>query len=170
MNRITLYFARWIVVPCFHLAIPAFGITITPPGAGGMAIPFSAVGPASVSKSGVGISCTAVFNGTVDGGGNLRITSAAFSGSSLCRVIKANATSLTPWTGRVDSISQLTIDNASVDVRVILVGGICGPSKISAQITDNESETVIGLNNANLAGNCTISGTLSTTPYLHVTP
>lgn len=144
--------------------------TITPPGAGGAAIPFSAVGPAVVSKSGVDVDCTAVFSGTVDGAGNILITSAAFKGIPVCRMIKASATAAAPWVGKVTSFNQLTIDQVMVNVKTPILGGQCGPSLVGGQIGDSGSETAISLSAAPLAGGCAISATLTTTPYMHVTP
>ncbi|OHX14792.1 hypothetical protein BI347_15730 [Chromobacterium sphagni] len=148
----------------------AGAVTITPPGPGGAAIPFSAVGPATVGKSGVDVDCTAVFSGTVDGSGNVLITSAAFKGIPVCRMIKASATPAAPWVGRVTAATQLVIDNVSVSVNTPILGGQCGPSLVNGQIADSGSETTIALINAPLAGGCAISATLTTTPYMHVTP
>ncbi|WP_152680375.1 activator protein [Chromobacterium subtsugae] len=144
--------------------------TITPPGAGGAAIPFSAVGPATVSKGGVDVDCSAVFSGTVDGAGNILITSAAFKGIPVCRMIKASATASAPWVGRVTAQNQLAIDGVMVNVNTPILGGQCGPSQIAGTITDSGSDTTIGLAAAPLAGGCAISATLTTTPYMRVTP
>ncbi|AXE31559.1 hypothetical protein DK842_17625 [Chromobacterium phragmitis] len=144
--------------------------TITPPGAGGAAIPFSAVGPAVVSKSGIDVDCTAVFSGTVDGAGHVLITSAAFKGIPVCRMIKASATATAPWVGRVTAVNQLVIDQVMVNVNTPILGGQCGPSLVNGRIADSGSETTIELSAAPLAGGCAISATLATTPYMHVTP
>ncbi|OHX16387.1 hypothetical protein [Chromobacterium sphagni] len=62
------------------------------------------------------------------------------------------------------------IDNVSVSVNTPILGGQCGPSLVNGQIADSGSETTIALINAPLAGGCAISATLTTTPYMHVTP
>ena len=151
-------------------AASACAVTITPPGPGGAAMPFSAVGPAKVGKLGVDLDCKAVFSGTVDGYGNVAITSASFSGGVLCKVIKPTASVTAPWTGHLDTATQLTLDNVAVNVKSPIAGGLCGPTKIVGSVADNGSETVIGLDAAQLSGGCSISATLSTTPYMRVTP
>ncbi|WP_156441056.1 activator protein [Burkholderia sp. ABCPW 14] len=147
----------------------AHAAVVTPPGPAGAPIPFTASGPATVSKAGIPIGCTIVFAGTIDGAGKVSVTSAAFSGSALCKVVKANATATSPWTGQVDNPMQLTIDNVLVNVAAPFVGGQCGPSRVTAQIRETDGETTIGLSNVALSGGCAISGALTTTPYLHVT-
>ncbi|QEL55532.1 hypothetical protein [Chromobacterium paludis] len=143
---------------------------VTPPGPGGAAIPFSAVGPAVVGKSGIDVDCNAVFSGTVDGAGNILITSAAFKGIPVCRMIKASASASAPWVGRVTAQNQLVIDGVMVNVNTPILGGQCGPSQVAGTIADSGSDTTIGLSAAPLAGGCAISATLSTTPYMHVAP
>ncbi|WP_157130987.1 activator protein [Burkholderia savannae] len=145
-------------------------VVITPPGSAGAPMPFTASGPATVSKAGIPIGCTIVFTGTIDGAGKLLVTSANFSGSALCKVVKANASVTSPWSGQVDGPNQLTLDNVSVNVNAPLVGGQCGPSKVVAQIREADGETVIGLNNVALSGGCGITGALTTNPYMHVSP
>ncbi|QRR07591.1 activator protein [Burkholderia sp. MS455] len=150
--------------------LPVHAVVVTPPGPSAMPMPFIATGPATVSKAGIPISCNIVFTGSIDGGGKVLITSATFNGSSLCKTIKANASANAPWSGQVDSPAQLTIDNVMVSVNVPLVGGQCGPSKITAQIRDSDNETSVGLNNVNLSGDCGITGSLVTSPYMHIAP
>ncbi|MEO3958591.1 hypothetical protein [Chromobacterium piscinae] len=111
-----------------------------------------------------------MFSGTVDGAGNILITSAAFKGIPVCRMIKASATAAAPWAGKVTSFNQLTIDQVMVNVNTPILGGQCGPSLVGGQIGDSGSETTISLSAAPLAGGCAISATLTTTPYMHVTP
>ncbi|NHQ85536.1 activator protein [Iodobacter sp. HSC-16F04] len=150
-------------------AAPANAVTITPPGPGGAALPFSAVGTATVGKLGIDFNCNTVFSGTVDGYGNIRITNATFKGATLCKLIKANASALAPWTGHVDTATQFTLDNVAVTINSPLGGGVCGPNKVVATINDNGSETILGLN-AQLSGGCSINGVLNTSPYLQVKP
>ncbi|POA97187.1 activator protein [Chromobacterium sinusclupearum] len=170
MSKISKIQAGAALALALGCVVSAGAVTITPPGAGGAAIPFSAVGPATVSKGGVDVDCNAVFSGTVDGAGNIRITSAAFKGIPVCRMIKASATAATPWVGRVTAQNQLAIVGVMVDVQAPILGGQCGPSQIAGTISDNGSETTIGLSSAPLAGGCAISAKLNTTPYMHVTP
>lgn len=148
---------------------PALAVTVTPPGPASQPIPFTASGPATLSKAGIPVGCTTTFTGTIDGGGLVKITSATFSGSNLCKLIQASASSTSPWTAHIVSPTQLTIDNASVQVNVPLVGGSCGPSQITAQINETDGETLIGLDSVALSGGCSMSGSLTTSPYLHVT-
>lgn len=165
MNKLKMISIRSALAVFLCGAASAFAVSITPPGPGGAPIPFSAVGATSVSKIGVVVGCNTVFNGTVGGNGSVLITGAAFTGNALCHLIKANVSATSPWTGHVDTPTQLVLDNVSVTVNA---SGQCGPSKMVGTISDNGRETVIGLHNAELSGGCSISGSLTTTPYLHV--
>jgi len=148
-------------------AAPAFAVTVTPPGSGGAAIPLTAHGPTTLTKSGVSISCTATLTGTIDGAGDVKITSASFTGNSLCSSVVA---AKTPWTGTVLSPTQLALHGVAVNVNVPILGGACGPTDVSAGISVNatQKETLISLSKQALSGGCDVSGTLTTTPFLQV--
>lgn len=142
-------------------AAPAYAVTVSPAGA------ISLTGATTLGKSGISVSCTANLVGTITSSGEITITSAKFTGNSLCSVVTANKL---PWTGAVLSTTALSLNNVSVDVNVPLLGGICGPSPVAASITENTTlkETLIGLHSQVLSGGCTVSGTLQTTPFLTV--
>jgi hypothetical protein len=147
----------------------AFATKVTPPGksAGSTPIPFSASGAMSLSKSGIVLGCSAIFTGTAVVGGDVQITSVAFNGPpSLCHGIKASATQDSPWTGHFDATTQLTLDNVAVKTPS---GEQCGPSRTMATVSDNGHETVVNFNNAAISGGCSVTGSLTTTPYLHIT-
>lgn len=135
----------------------AYAVTISPAG------PISLTGSTTLTKGIVSVSCTANFVGSVGSSGAISITSASFGGGSLCTGI--SATHL-PWTGDVGTTTSLSLNNVAVNTLL----GACGPSTIAASITENPTlkETTIGLNNQALSGGCTVTGTLTTTPYLTI--
>lgn len=72
-----------------------------------------------LSKGSISANCVATFNGTITPAGIVNITSTTFTGTnSLCSLIKGSASGMNPWTGQADSATQLTINNAQVNVRV----------------------------------------------------
>lgn len=137
-------------------ASPAFAVTVSPAG------PISLTGNTTLTK-GIALGCTATMSGTVDASGAISITSAKSAGNSLCAGV--TATSL-PWKGQVLSTTSLSLSGLAVNTPL----GACGPSTIDASITENtaQKETLIGLSNQVLSGGCTVSGSLTTTPYLTV--
>jgi hypothetical protein len=151
-------------------AAPAFAVVVTPPGQSGAGVPVVIQGPMQFTKGGMKVPCATTLRGTVDGAGKLRITAAAFSGDFRCGKIAPSASEQTPWTGKFDSASQLTIDNMNVNVKVPLFGGQCGPSQIVVGITDTGKELLVSPKSVRLSGGCGMSGQLTVTPYLHVTP
>ncbi|MDY7807248.1 hypothetical protein [Burkholderia stagnalis] len=147
----------------------AHAVLVTPPGPGGAPMAFSASSKATVSKSGIPIECDTTFTGTIDGTGKVKITSTSFGNSTLCKLVKGSASVSEPWTGQVDSPTQLTIDNATVEVSAPFIGGRCGPSKIIGTIHEADGATTIALDDVTLSGGCAVKGSLTTSPYLHVT-
>ncbi|KVE37675.1 hypothetical protein [Burkholderia sp. TSV86] len=125
--------------------------------------PFSVSGSMALSKSGISATCNTTFNGTITSGGIVTITSTQFAGGGTCSWISSNATSSSPWTGQADSTTQLTINNAQVQVLFL---GTCGPSKVVAG-WDNKASSLT-LNNAQLTPNCQINGTMVTSPQFTV--
>lgn len=72
-----------------------------------------------LSKGSISANCVATFNGTITPAGIVNITSTTFTGTnSLCSLIKGSASGMNPWTGQADSATQLTINNAQVNVHV----------------------------------------------------
>ncbi|WP_176040566.1 activator protein [Burkholderia stabilis] len=146
-------------------AAPAFAVTVSrvdgqPMNPNGE--PFSASGLTSFGKKALNASCTVTFNGTITPAGIVNITSAQFNGGSWCPLISGTAGSASPWAGQMDSATQLSINNAQVDIKLF---GPCGPSKLTAAWTDSNSSMTF--NNAAWAPDCTLAGTLLTSPKLH---
>ncbi|MEN2472628.1 MULTISPECIES: activator protein [Burkholderia] len=148
-------------------AAPAFAVTVSradgqPMNPNGE--PFSASGLTSLHKGAVNpINCTATVNGTVTPAGIVNITSTQFTGGALCVLITGNASSATPWTGNVDSTTQVSIDNVKVNVQLL---GTCGPSKVTATWSDPNSS--LTFDNAPLTPDCALDGRVVTSPRFHV--
>lgn len=135
----------------------AYAVSVSPAGA------ISLTGATTLTKGIVSVSCTANFVGSVTSSGAISITSAKFSGGSLCTGVTA---SQLPWTGAVTSSTGLSLNGVAVNTLL----GACGPSTVKASITQNATlrETTIGLTSQALSGGCTVSGTLTTTPFLTI--
>ncbi|MBN3825748.1 activator protein [Burkholderia sp. Ac-20384] len=148
-------------------AAPAFAVTVSradgqPMNPNGE--PFSAAGFTSLQKGAVSpIGCTLTLNGTVTPTGIINITSTQITGGSLCGLITGSATSVSPWTGQVDSTTQVSINNVKLNVTLL---GTCGPSKVMAAWNDQNSSATF--NNAVLTPDCTVNGTVMTSPKFHV--
>ncbi|WP_423367863.1 activator protein [Burkholderia sp. LMG 32019] len=147
-------------------AAPAFAVTVTR--ADGQAMnpngePFSATGLTNLSKGSISATCSATFNGTITSTGIVNITSTTFSGAATCGLINGSASSTSPWTGQADSATQLTINNVKVNVTLL---GTCGPSKVVTTWSDPNSS--LTFNNATLTPDCTVGGTVATSPKFHV--
>ncbi len=147
-------------------ATPALAVTVTR--VDGQALnpngePFSATGATNLTKGGVAAACVSTFNGTISSSGIVTVTSAQFSGGGLCGLITSSATGLNPWTGQADDTTHLSINNAQVNASIL---GTCGPSKVTT--TWNDKASSLAFNNAVLTPNCTINGTLTTSPAFHV--
>lgn len=129
--------------------------------------PFSATSApleTTLSKGSISANCVATFNGTITPAGIVNITSTTFTGTnSLCGLIKGSASGTNPWTGQADSATQLTINNAQVNVTLL---GQCGPSKVVTSWTDANSS--LTFSNAALAPDCKVTGTVVTSPKFHV--
>ncbi|VWC67903.1 activator protein [Burkholderia lata] len=147
-------------------AAPAFAVTVSrvdgqPMNPNGE--PFSATGLTTLSKKSIVSNCSVTFNGTITPAGIVNITSVQYSGGNWCPATSSTASSASPWTGQVDSATQLSIDNAQVDFKLL---GACGPSKLVAAW--NDSNASLTFNNAVWTPDCVWSGTLMASPKLHV--
>lgn len=147
-------------------ATPAFAVTVTradnqPMNPSGE--PFSVTGSTTLSKGFISAVCTATFTGTITPSGIVNITSTSFTGGGTCGLISGTASSLTPWTGQADSTTQLSINNAAVNVTLL---GSCGPSKVVTSWNDQESS--LTFSNALLTPDCTVNGKVVSTPAFHV--
>ena len=121
--------------------------------------PFSVTGQTTLSKGSISANCTATFTGTITPSGIVNITSTSFTGGGTCGLISGT----TPWTGQADSTTQLSINNAGVSVFLL---GSCGPSKVVTAWNDPNSS--LTFTNALLTPDCTVSGTVVSTPKFHV--
>ena len=121
--------------------------------------PFSVTGATTLSKGILSANCTVTFNGTITPSGIVNITSTTFAGGGTCGLI----TGLTPWTGQADSTTQLTINNAAVNV---FLAGKCGPSKVVT--TWNNDESSLTFTNAPMDPDCKVGGTVYSSPKFTV--
>lgn len=121
--------------------------------------PFSVTGDTTLSKGILSANCTVTFNGTITPSGIVNITSTTFAGGGTCGLISG----LTPWSGQADNTTQLTINNAAVNV---VLAGKCGPSKVVT--TWNNAESSLTFTNAPMAPDCTVSGTVYSSPKFTV--
>ncbi|HEX7682540.1 MAG TPA: hypothetical protein VF446_03225 [Trinickia sp.] len=135
----------------------AFAVTVSPAGS------ISLTGSTTLTKSGIAVGCSANMVGSVTSAGAISITSASFSGNALCAGVTATGL---PWTGQVLSTTSLSLSGVAVHTLL----GACEPSTISAAVTENPNpqQTIIGLSNQALSGGCSVSGSLTTTPYLSI--
>lgn len=136
----------------------AFAVTVSPAG------PINLSGATTLTHSGNTVGCTANLVGQITSTGAIQITAASFRGAALCSGITARNL---PWTGQVLSTTNLSLNNVAVGTPL----GACGPSSVSASITETpppQPTTIIGLSNQPLSGGCSVSGSLTTTPYLSV--
>ncbi|MEK2606410.1 activator protein [Burkholderia arboris] len=163
-RRITLLVAA--VAFAAVSAVPAFAVTVSR--VDGMPMnpngePFSATGLMNVGKGAIVAVCSTTFNGTISATGIVNVTSTQFTGAPLCGLFAGSANSASPWTGQVDSTTQLSINNAQMNVNLL---GACGPGKIATTWKDSDSS--LTFMNVVLPRDCTFAGTLATSPKLHV--
>ncbi|VBB14915.1 activator protein [Burkholderia stabilis] len=147
-------------------AAPAFAVSISradgqPMNPNGE--PFSAAGLLLVKKAPVLANCTATFNGTITSAGIVNITSAQFTGGSICAFLSNDASSTAPWTGQADSTTQWSINNMKVNVALV---GTCGPDKVVA--TWGDANSSMTFNNSVLTPDCGLDGRIITSPRFHV--
>ncbi|WP_116141753.1 activator protein [Trinickia diaoshuihuensis] len=135
----------------------AYAVTISPAG------PVTLTGSTTLTKGITSVSCTANFTGTVSSAGAISISAAKFTGGTLCSGVTPTGL---PWTGTVTSTTALKLNNVAVNTLL----GACGPSAIVGSITENTTlqETTITLTNQPLSGGCSVTGTLTTSPFLTI--
>ena len=120
---------------------------------------FVGTGKTQLTKGALTVPCTARFTGKTDSLGIGHVTSATFSGSSLCTAIKATGL---PWTAKAISATKATIAKVSVSASIF---GTCGPSNVT--VTDSATG-VITFANVTLAPNCVVKGSIATTPHVTI--
>ncbi|MDR0243914.1 MAG: activator protein [Burkholderia sp.] len=147
-------------------AAPAFAVTVSrvdgqPMNPNGE--PFSATGITALGKKAINTNCTVTFNGTITPTGIVNITSTQFNGGNWCPAISSTASGVAPWTGQVDSATQLSVNNAQVNFVVL---GPCGPGKIVAAWNDSNSSLTFNVDD--WTPDCRLYGTFTASPKLHV--
>ena len=98
-------------------------------------------------------------------GATASVTSASFSpGSVDCAFV---STAGLPWTITPTSSTSVTI--AGVKVTVPLLGITCGPSTITASVTQNGStSTTLAWTSQTLSGSCSTTGSVTLTPQITI--
>ncbi len=141
----------------------SLGIAGTTPAAAYHLIPesssFSGKGNTSATKNGVTLACKAKFKGSVDANGVGSVTSGTFTGDLGCTSV---ALSNLPWTSTAKSATKANILNVTFTSPI----GNCGPTTLPVKLKNG----VISFTNVPLAGGCTVSGKIKTTPTLSIVP
>ena len=137
-------------------ATPAAAWKITPSG------DFTADGTTSATKNGVTLPCKAHFTGTVNAHGIAHITSGEFTDNGgppgACGAVQlANL----PWKTAARTAKAAKIYNVQFTTPI----GSCGPGAMPVRV---RSGGVIVFTAVPLAGGCTVSGNLTTTPQLSI--
>lgn len=137
----------------FLFAGPALAQSLTPTG------PFTAEGWGTVNNGNITITCDVVFEGEAYSDATIDIDSATFTDGGgnwgfLCPSVGDN----TPWTGQVDSTTQITIDDVELTAPL---QPDCGPDDIVTDWTNGDPNStsdpaLIEFNNTVL-GNCLIT-------------
>lgn len=140
----------------FGLSTAAAAQTVTP-----VSTNFTASGPTSLTSGGTRLNCTSTFRGTTSADGRTAsITSASLAGFG-CGLV--SATNL-PWTVTAQSTTAITVSGVAVNVPF----ATCGPSNLSAAYNNATGQMTFA--NAPLAPNCSVTGTLTTSPTLTIVP
>ena len=120
---------------------------------------FVGAGKTQLTKGSLTVPCNARFTGKTDSLGIGHVTSATFSGSTLCTGIKATGL---PWTGKAASATRAVIYKVAVSASIF---GTCGPSNVPVTVS---STGVITFNNVTLTPNCVVKGSIATTPHITI--
>ena len=120
---------------------------------------FSGTGSTSATKSGVTLKCKAKFQGHVDANGVGSVDSGSFTGELGCTSV---GLSNLPWAATAKSAKKAQLANVAFTSPI----GNCGPGNLTVTIT----EGVIKFKNQPLAGSCTISGSIKTSPAVSIVP
>ena len=131
---------------------PAFAWHLTPESSN-----FTGKGKTSATKSGITLACKAKFEGNVDSSGVGSVTGGSFSGQLGCSGVTLGNL---PWTSTAASKSTVVIQNVTFQSII----GNCGPSNITVKL----ARGIISFKNVQLAGGCTASGKITTSPPLAI--
>ena len=118
---------------------------------------FTGSGNTSATKNGITLKCTAAFKGKVDGTGTGYVESGSFTGELGCSSVTLKNL---PWKSVAVGKTAVHIEDVTFDSPI----GNCGPSTIAAKL----SSGIISFTNVQLAGSCTASGRISTSPKLSI--
>jgi hypothetical protein len=139
-------------------ATPAAAYHLSPSGN------FTADGDTSATKNGITLPCHAHFTGNVNDAGVGRITGASFTTNGgppgACEAVTV---SNTPWKAVAKSAKKVTISKVTFSTPI----GDCGPSNLPIRVKNDGS---INFTAVPMAGSCTVSGNLATTPKLTIVP
>ncbi len=143
--------------------ILSLGIAGTTPAAAYHLIPentdFTGTGKTSATKNGITLKCDATFQGHVDSKGVGFVDSGTFTGQLGCESVGLGGL---PWKAPAKSATKVIINNVSFTSPI----GNCGPGKIPVKVKSG----VIKFTDVPLAGNCTVSGSITTSPTLSIVP
>jgi hypothetical protein len=118
---------------------------------------FTGKGNTSATKSGVTLKCTASFTGYTDSSGLGYITGGSFTGEIGCSSVTLKNL---PWKSEAVSKYGVDIQDVTFDSPI----GNCGPSTLATKLVRG----VVTFTNAQLAGGCTVSGKVTTSPKLSI--
>ena len=141
----------------------SFGTVCATPAAAYHLIPesttFTGTGKTSATKNGITLPCTANFAGKTTAAGVGYISSGSFTGQVGCSSVGLGGL---PWKSVAKSATKVVIYNVSFTSPI----GNCGPGNIATKLTNG----VIKFTNVPLAGGCTVSGSIKTTPTISIVP
>jgi len=141
----------------------SFGTVCATPAAAYHLIPesttFTGAGKTSATKNGITLPCTANFKGNTNATSVGSITSGTFSGQIGCSSVGLGGL---PWKALAKSATKVIIYNVSFTSPI----GNCGPGNLPTKLTNG----VIKFTNVALAGGCTVSGSIKTTPTISIVP
>lgn len=144
-------------------AVMSFAVAATTPAAAYHLIPestsFTGTGNTSATKNGVTLACKAKFQGHVDANGVGFVDSGSFTGQLGCDTVGLGGL---PWKAPAKSATKATITKVSFTSPI----GNCGPGNVPVKLVNG----VIKFTDVPLAGSCTISGKITTSPTLSIVP
>jgi hypothetical protein len=144
----------------------SLGIVGTTPAAAYHLIPegqsFVGDGTTSATKNGITLPCKAHFTGKVTANGVGYVTGGSFTdnGGTGCKQVKLVNL---PYKSRVRSATKVVILNAKFNGPLTLD---CGPSNVPTTLKNG----VITFTAVPMAGGCSVSGKITTTPTLSIVP
>jgi len=120
---------------------------------------FTGTGNTSATKNGITLPCKAKFQGHVDSNGIGFVDSGSFTGQVGCTSVGLGGL---PWKSVAKSATKVIITNVSFTSPI----GNCGPGNLPVKIIDGK----IRFKDVPLAGGCTVTGVIATSPALSIQP